>query len=162
MEPKIATGGKLPGRVFAARPTNAMACPIRMRSTGCRTSGRGSSVVLAVADGHGSARYSRSHIGAMFAVERSAQLIDEFLNSQSNVDNLSLIKHATEEWLPRALVRNWTEAVNEHLKSDPLTPDELSRWARSRRLLMARRCWLPPLPSGLLSICNLETERFSR
>src|SRR5689334_2545864 len=72
---------------------------------------RGSSLVLAAADGHGSARYSRSHIGAALAVARAARLVDEFLGSQANVDNLSLIKHAVEEWLPRALVREWSEAV---------------------------------------------------
>ena len=88
-------------------------------------SGHGSSVVLTAADGHGSARYSRSHIGAALAVERAARLTDEFLRNQASVDNLSLIKHATEEWLPRALVRNWSEAVAEHLKSDPLSPDEV-------------------------------------
>lgn len=87
-------------------------------------SGRGSPAVLAVADGHGSPRYSRSHIGATLAVERSAQLMDEFLCSQTDGDNLSLIKHAAEEWLPRALVRNWSSAVDEHLKSDPLSPEE--------------------------------------
>jgi serine/threonine protein phosphatase PrpC len=83
-------------------------------------SGRGLSAVLAVADGHGSPRYSRSHIGAALAVERGAQLVAEFLASQGDVENLSVIKHAAEEWLPRALVRNWSEAVNEHLKKDPL------------------------------------------
>jgi len=85
------------------------------------SSGRGSSVVLAVADGHGSARYPRSHTGAQIAVEIATKLIDEFLNSQ---DNLSLIKDAIEEWLPRTLVRNWTEAVAENLKAEPLSPDE--------------------------------------
>jgi len=89
-------------------------------------SGRGSSVVLAVADGHGSARYSRSHIGAALAVEKGVQLIDELLNSQSDVENLSLIKHATEEWLPRTIVRNWSEAVNEHLLTEPLSEDEFA------------------------------------
>ena len=86
------------------------------------SSGRGSSVVLAVADGHGSARYPRSHAGANIAVDVATKLIDDFLNSQG--DNLSLIKDATEEWLPRTLVRNWTEAVAENLKADPLSPDE--------------------------------------
>lgn len=85
------------------------------------SSGRGSSVVLAVADGHGSARYPRSHAGAKIAVEIATSLIDDFLKSQ---DNLSLIKDATEDWLPRTLVRNWTEAVAEDLKLDPLSPDE--------------------------------------
>ncbi len=86
-------------------------------------SGRGSSVVLTAADGHGSARYWRSHIGAALAVEKAAQLTEEFLHNQASVDNLSLIKHATEEWLPRALVRNWSEAVAEHLTSDPMDPE---------------------------------------
>lgn len=89
-------------------------------------SGRGSSAVLAVADGHGSPRYSRSHTGAALAVERSAQLIDEFLSSQADGDNLSLIKHTAEEWLPRAIVRNWVEAVDEHLKTDPLAESSLN------------------------------------
>lgn len=87
--------------------------------------GHGSSIVIAAADGHGSARYPRSHIGAALAVEKAAQLTDEFLQSQASVDNLSLIKDATEEWLPRALVRNWSEAVAEHLKSDPLSRDSI-------------------------------------
>jgi len=82
--------------------------------------GHGSSIVLAVADGHGSARYSRSHIGASLAVKSSAQLLHEFLDSQAEVSNLSLIKDTTEEWLPRALVRKWIEVVDEHLNSDPL------------------------------------------
>lgn len=89
-------------------------------------SGRGSPAVLAVADGHGSPRYPRSHVGAAIAVEKSAQLVDEFLHNQTNVDSLSLIKHAAEEWLPRALVRNWSEAITEHLQIDPLSDDELS------------------------------------
>src|ERR1041384_7680417 len=71
--------------------------------------GNGSSIVLAVADGHGSARYSRSHIGARLAVESSTQLVQEFLTSQADAANLSLIKDTTEEWLPRALVRQWGE-----------------------------------------------------
>lgn len=88
-------------------------------------SGRGPSAVLAVADGHGSPRYPRSHAGARIAVETAAGLIDDFLRSQDNVDNLSLIKDATQEWLPRALVRNWTEAVAEDLHKEPLTETEL-------------------------------------
>ena len=96
------------------------------------SSGRGSSVVLAVADGHGSARYPRSHTGAQIAVDVATKLIDEFLNSQA--DNLSLIKDATEEWLPRTLVRNWTEAVAEDLKADP---DESTPVAYGTTLLAA-------------------------
>jgi serine/threonine protein phosphatase PrpC len=89
-------------------------------------SGVGSSLVLAVADGHGSARYSRSHIGASLAVETAAQLIHEFLAGQSDVHNLSLIKRVAEEWLPGALVRAWLEAVGEHIKAHPFSGAEFA------------------------------------
>src|SRR5215203_6208715 len=82
-------------------------------------SGEGSSIVLAVADGHGSARYSRSHIGAGLAVESAAHLVQDFLN-QADFDNLSLLKDAIEDWLPRALVRKWVEVVIDHSNADPL------------------------------------------
>ena len=100
-------------------------------------SGLGSSIVLAVADGHGSARYSRSHIGARLAVESATQLVEEFLNSQADVNNLSLIKDTTEEWLPRALVRKWVELVVEHLNLDPLGEPEQSVIAYGATLLVA-------------------------
>lgn len=87
-------------------------------------SGEGPSIILTVADGHGSARYSRSHIGAAIAVEQAAQLVQDFLNSQTNVDNLSLIKDTTQQWLPRALVRKWVEVVNDHLNTNPLSEAE--------------------------------------
>lgn len=89
-------------------------------------SGAGSPLVLAVADGHGSARYSRSHIGASLAVETAARLIHEFLAGQSDVVNLSLIKRAAEEWLPGALVRAWREAVDEHIQAHPFSSAELA------------------------------------
>jgi serine/threonine protein phosphatase PrpC len=90
-------------------------------------------MVLAVADGHGSARYSRSDIGANLAVATTTQLIYEFLAGQSNAQNLSLIKRAAEEWLPGALVRAWLAAVSDHLKTNPLSEDELDALGRRHR-----------------------------
>ena len=86
-------------------------------------SGEGSSIVLAVADGHGSAKYSRSHIGASLAVESAAQLVQDFINR--DFENLSLLKDATEDWLPRALVRKWVEVVTDHLNADPLNEESI-------------------------------------
>ena len=88
------------------------------------SSGRGPSAVLAVADGHGSPRYPRSHAGARIAVETAVRLMDDFIN-ESHQSNLSLIKDAVQEWLPRTLVRNWTEAVAEDLQTEPLSESEL-------------------------------------
>jgi len=88
-------------------------------------SGAASSLVLAVADGHGSSRYPRSHIGASLAVETATQLVHDFVTGQAEAENLSLVKRAAEEWLPRALVRAWREAVDGHIEANPLSEIEL-------------------------------------
>jgi serine/threonine protein phosphatase PrpC len=115
------------------------------------SSGRGSSVVLAVADGHGSARYPRSHTGAQIAVQIATKLLDDFLNSQADAGNLSLIKDAIEEWLPRTLVRNWTEAVAENLKAEPLSPDECASVGLADE----------PVAYGTTLLAAAVTERFA-
>lgn len=94
-------------------------------------SGAGSSLVLAVADGHGSSRYPRSHIGASLAVETATQLVHDFVTGQSDAENLSLVKRAAEEWLPRAMVRAWREAVGEHVKANPLSDIEFDALGRA-------------------------------
>jgi serine/threonine protein phosphatase PrpC len=93
-------------------------------------SGSGAAAVLAVADGHGSARYTRSHIGARLAVETSTRVIFDFLDSQSQIANASLTKRTAEEWLPKALARTWLAAVSEHLEAHPLAETDLDAVAR--------------------------------
>lgn len=93
-------------------------------------SGGGSSLVLSVADGHGSTRYPRSHIGASLAVETATQLVHDFLSRQTDVENLSVVKRAAEEWLPRAIVRAWSEAVRDDIKANPLSEVELASLGR--------------------------------
>jgi serine/threonine protein phosphatase PrpC len=98
-------------------------------------SGAGSSLVLAVADGHGSSRYPRSNVGASLAVEVATQLVHDFLSGQADAENLSLVKRAAEEWLPRALVRAWREGVGTHIKANPLSEVELESLARGNGVL---------------------------
>src|SRR5437016_2401525 len=47
-------------------------------------SGEGMPVILAVSDGHGSAKYFRSHRGARLAVETALKVIENFLSGQSD------------------------------------------------------------------------------
>ncbi|PYS51619.1 MAG: protein phosphatase 2C domain-containing protein [Acidobacteria bacterium] len=82
-------------------------------------------LILAVADGHGSRRSFRSETGARLAVETAAQVIRDFLRGQVEIENLSAIKRAAEEWLPVAVARRWLEAVTNHLAAHPLSADEL-------------------------------------
>jgi serine/threonine protein phosphatase PrpC len=87
--------------------------------------GAGSPLVVAVADGHGSARYSRSHTGARLAVKTSTRLLHSFTLRHRDAANLSLTKRTAEEWLPQALSRAWLDAVNAHLDQNPLSEAEL-------------------------------------
>ncbi|MEZ4834078.1 MAG: protein phosphatase 2C domain-containing protein [Caldilineaceae bacterium] len=90
-------------------------------------SGQGSTLILAIADGHGGARYARSHIGAALAVRVAVQVLSrdlrDFSPNQDDLD-LSQLKRDLEGWLPKILVRRWQERVQRHLRRYPLTPDE--------------------------------------
>jgi serine/threonine protein phosphatase PrpC len=88
-------------------------------------SGAGPPLILAVSDGHGSAKYFRSHIGSERAVETTAWLIQDLLDGQPDPANLSAIKRTAEDRLPQQITRWWKQAVAEHLKQAPLTADEL-------------------------------------
>jgi serine/threonine protein phosphatase PrpC len=88
-------------------------------------SGEGPPLILAVSDGHGSAKCFRSHIGSRLATEAAVRLLRDLLAGQPDPTNLSAIKRTAEEHLPRELVRWWREAVEAHLKQTPLSEEEL-------------------------------------
>ena len=93
-------------------------------------SGQGSTLILAISDGHGGVRYARSHIGAALAVRTAVQVLSRDLRdlvpTQDDLtDDLDLaqIKRDIEGWLPKILVRRWQERVQRHLRRYPLTRD---------------------------------------
>lgn len=91
-------------------------------------SGVGSPLILTLADGHGGRKHFRSEVGARLAVETAAQVSYDFLaRAQADAGSLSAIKRAAEEWLPKALVRSWLEAVEQHIRSHPLFESEHAR-----------------------------------
>jgi serine/threonine protein phosphatase PrpC len=95
--------------------------------------GAGSTLILTVSDGHGGARYTRSHIGAGIAVRTAVQVLSRDLlglypTGVSEAD-LAQIKGMCEEWLPKVIVRRWQERVQRHLRRYPLKPDEQTVWS---------------------------------
>jgi serine/threonine protein phosphatase PrpC len=79
-------------------------------------SGIGLPLILAVSDGHGSAKSFRSDRGSCFAVETAIKVIQEFfLSSQSSDINFSALKDAAQRLLPPRLVNEWRKAVNKDL-----------------------------------------------
>jgi serine/threonine protein phosphatase PrpC len=99
-------------------------------------------LIVAVSDGHGSAKYFRSHIGSRLAVEIALKLGEEFLNGQPDLKNLSAIKRTAEERLPQEMARRWRAAIEGHLESNPISAEEssaleASSGAAAREALMA-------------------------
>jgi hypothetical protein len=124
-------------------------------------SGVGPPLILAVSDGHGSAKYFRSHIGSEQAVEAVAWMIQDLLDGQPDPANLSAIKRTAEDRLPREIVRRWEEAVAEHVKQSPLTPDELGTLEQQKGVV-ARQAVAdnPSLAYGATVLAVLVAETF--
>jgi len=124
-------------------------------------SGIGLPSILAVSDGHGSARCFRSQIGASLAVKTATEVVREFLNGQPSLTQLSIIKRTAEERLPQALVRRWREAVAEDIRKNPFSRDELNlleseTGPATRQTLEANRL----LAYGATLLTTLVTESF--
>jgi len=81
--------------------------------------GNGDGLVLAVADGHGSAAHPRSHIGAEQAIRAFLQGAAAFHASIKTGEPPSKVKARAEEDLPRNLVRAWQQRVTAHVEENP-------------------------------------------
>lgn len=83
-------------------------------------------LILCLSDGHGSAKYFRSDVGARLAVDVAVEVIREFLNGQAGINNLSIIKRTAEEKLTQALAHRWREAVSSDIAARAFTSDEIN------------------------------------
>src|SRR5437588_5498262 len=108
-------------------------------------SGEGLPLILAVSDGHGSAKYFRSHRGAQLAVETALEVMETFLRGQflgpneeprptdaapeqgNGQADLSTIIDMAEEQLPKLLTRRWLEKVEKDIEERPLEDKELKK-----------------------------------
>jgi len=107
--------------------------------------------VLAVADGHGSARSFRSDEGARKAVLHAVRILNELARSGVTPDTpLSAVKRAAAEQVPPFLVRRWRDSVARHLRLHPFSEAE--------RAMLGRQPVELAYGSTLLTV--LVTERF--
>ncbi len=90
-------------------------------------------VVLAVADGHGSDKSFRSHVGSDFAVFTAMNIGREFVG-ETREATPSEVKQAAEQRLPPLLTKSWQDKVTQHWADHPLTAEELERWPVARQL----------------------------
>ncbi|MBK1701306.1 protein phosphatase 2C domain-containing protein [Thiococcus pfennigii] len=90
-------------------------------------------LILALADGHGSAHCFRSRCGARLAVG-----VAHLARSQLHEPvGLSGVRRWAEEQLPRELVREWRRRVERHLAREPFTTDELDALDTAGRRTLA-------------------------
>ena len=94
--------------------------------------GKGRSVLLAVADGHGSPKCFRSDTGSRLAVETALKVFQEFLAGQADPPDLTACKRAVDEQLPMMIERRWKAAVAKHLEEHPLLVLEVARVEESQ------------------------------
>jgi serine/threonine protein phosphatase PrpC len=87
-------------------------------------SGTGSSLVLAVSDGHGSAKCFRSDVGSRFAVEVATTEMQHLLDEHLDLSDLSAIKRMAEEQLLRSVASAWHTKVETHLAEHPFADEE--------------------------------------
>src|SRR3954453_19016059 len=86
--------------------------------------GAGSSLAVAVSDGHGSPKCFRSDAGARLAVNLTVQLLLEFGGRQAKGISLADIR-AASTGLVEQLVRLWSDAVTALLEANALSAEEL-------------------------------------
>jgi serine/threonine protein phosphatase PrpC len=93
--------------------------------------GPAGTILLAMSDGHGRAKYIRSDEGARIAVETMITILRDLLvgtadtgGETSRAIGLSVIKQLAEEKIPQLLVREWSERVREQVREHPFTTKE--------------------------------------
>ncbi len=87
--------------------------------------------VAVVADGHGSKKHFRSHLGSKFAVEAAIEAIDRYYEDREALeanlpDNYKLILKNIE----KQIISNWNVRIEKHLAENPVTEEEKSKFTQ--------------------------------
>ncbi len=124
-------------------------------------SGDAATVVVAVADGHGSALCFRSDVGSHVAVETAVELLGQFANTVEIGEPASAIENRARAVLAEELTRSWSAAVHRHLEATPFTQAEwtslaaLEGWQGQERIERH-----PELAYGSTILAVLATKRY--
>ena len=83
-------------------------------------------IVMSVADGHGSDIHFRSKVGSQIAVKIAVEtLFDLFHNQPIEIDNVFQVRDIIRYSAPRLLVHNWMDLVQYHVQKHPFSPSEI-------------------------------------
>lgn len=99
-------------RIGVSHVVSGAPCQDAMTARVCRVSSRATSVVVAVADGHGSAAHDRSDIGSKIAVATAVKML-EALWGDGEQPHATLVARFASDF-PRLLARNWRTKIFAH------------------------------------------------
>ena len=83
----------------------------------------GGGLIVAVADGHGSAKYVRSHVGAQIATAVAVEQMEQLLSLPPK-RLMGFHPAELEELVSKHIVRSWTKRIAEHAATEPFTAEE--------------------------------------
>lgn len=85
--------------------------------------------IAVVADGHGSKKHFRSHLGSEFAVEATIEAIDRFYEDREALEkNLPENHKMIIKNIQKQIISNWNKKVEKHLAENPVTDEEKSKF----------------------------------
>lgn len=85
--------------------------------------------IAVVADGHGSKKHFRSHIGSKYAVESTIEAIDRFYEDTEEFEaNFPKYHKMILRNIEKQIIANWNSKVAKHLEENPVTDEEKSKF----------------------------------
>ena len=85
--------------------------------------------VAVVADGHGSKKHFRSHLGSKFAVEAAIEAIDRYYEDREALEaNLPKNHKLIIKNIEKQIISNWNVRIEKHLAENPVTEEEKSKF----------------------------------
>jgi hypothetical protein len=113
--------------------------------------------VAVVADGHGSKKHFRSHLGSKFAVEATIEAIDLYFEDYDNfVANFPKNHKMIIRNIQRQAILNWNEKVTAHISANPVTDEEKSKFTEEEFADIPQESYY-----GTTLIAGVATEDFT-
>jgi len=87
--------------------------------------------VAVIADGHGSKKYFRSHMGSQFAVESALDTIRHFYEDPEGFEqNFPKNHKMILKNMKKQIIANWNARVQEHLANNPVRLAEMQKFTK--------------------------------
>lgn len=83
----------------------------------------------AIADGHGSKKYFRSHMGSQFAVEAALETLRRFYAEPEKFEeNFPKNHKMVIKNIEKQIIVNWNARIQQHLHDNPVTREEMKKF----------------------------------